>query len=90
VACEEVGAPEELQLRLLHIVASHHGQPEYGAAREPMTAEAIVIHYADELSAQLMQIRGAVADRADATARWTERVRGLRREVYVGDNSSDK
>jgi 3'-5' exoribonuclease len=90
VACEEVCAPEELRLRLLHIVASHHGQAEYGAAREPMTPEAIVIHYADELSAQLMQVRGAVDDRVDAAARWTDRVKGLRRDVFVGDNSSDK
>jgi hypothetical protein len=54
-----------------------------------MTSEAIVIHYADELSAQLMQVRGAIKDRADLAARWTERVKGLRRDVFVGDNTSD-
>ena len=85
VACDEVHAPTDLTLRLLHIVASHHGQLEFGAAREPATAEAIVIHYADELSAQLMQVRGAVARITDGSRRWTDRVPGLKRDVFVGD-----
>jgi 3'-5' exoribonuclease len=84
VACDEVRATEDVTLRLLHIVASHHGQLEFGAAREPVTAEAIVIHYADELSAQLMQVRGAVTRRSDVSRRWTDRVPGLKRDVFVG------
>jgi 3'-5' exoribonuclease len=88
VACNEAGLAEDDALRLLHIVASHHGVAEYGAAREPMTPEAIVVHFADELSAQLMQIREAVAERSDPAARWTDKVKGLRRDVFVGDNGS--
>jgi 3'-5' exoribonuclease len=84
LACDEVRAAPDLTLSLLHIVASHHGQLEYGAAREPATAEAIIIHYADELSAQLMQVRGAMERRADHSSRWTERVPGLKRDVFVG------
>ena len=85
VACDEVGAPRDVSLRLLHIVASHHGQLAFGAAREPATAEAIIIHYADELSAQLMQVRGAVERRSDESRRWTDRVPGLKRDVFIGD-----
>jgi 3'-5' exoribonuclease len=87
LACEKVSAPPDLALRLLHVVASHHGEKEYGAAQEPATGEAIVVHYADELSAQLMQVRGAIADRADPNARWTDRAKGIKRDVFVGDLS---
>lgn len=86
IACDAVAAPADLARRLLHIVASHHGRPEFGAAREPMTGEAIVINFADELSAQLMQIQTAVAERPDPSARWTDRVKGLKREVYVTED----
>ena len=89
VACDKTQAPKDETLRLLHIIASHHGKLEFGAAREPVTAEAIVIHYADELSAQLMQVRGALSRPSVGSGRWTERVPGLKRDVFVGDRASD-
>lgn len=85
IACDAVQAPPDVALHLLHIVASHHGTVEFGAAREPATREAIVVHYADELSAQLMQASEAIAARHDPSARWTERVKGLRRDLFVGN-----
>ncbi len=85
LACTATDAPPDLTLRLLHVVASHHGEKEFGAAQEPATGEAIVVHYADELSAQLMQVRGAIAERADRSARWTSRAKGIRRDIFVGD-----
>lgn len=46
--------PEERKLlNLLHCLASHHGEVEKGALVRPMTAEAIILHYADEVSAEL-------------------------------------
>jgi len=83
VAADAVQAPTDLSVHLLHIVASHHGLVEFGAAREPMTREAIVVHYADELSAQLMQANRAIAERSDPNARWISRVRGLKRDVFA-------
>lgn len=84
VACDAVEAPTDVARHLLHIVASHHGTIEHGAAREPYTREALVVHFADELSAQLMQAGEAIATRRDSTARWTERAKGLRRDIFVG------
>lgn len=34
-------------INLLHIILSHHGQLEYGSPKEPMTAEAALIHFLD-------------------------------------------
>lgn len=40
-------------LRLEHIVVSHHGTLEHGSPKVPMTLEALVFHYLDEMDAKL-------------------------------------
>ncbi len=42
---------------LEHIIISHHGALEFGAAVLPKTAEAIAIYYFDNLSAQLNMVK---------------------------------
>lgn len=39
----------ELRLRVVHAILSHHGKLENGSPVVPMTLEAIVLHYADNL-----------------------------------------
>lgn len=41
---------------LTHIILSHHGKLEYGAAVPPMCLEAVIVHNADELDASAQQI----------------------------------
>ena len=45
--------PGELLMELEHLIVSHHGKVEFGAVREPMTAEAIALHFLDNLDARL-------------------------------------
>ncbi|WP_294484205.1 HD domain-containing protein [uncultured Mailhella sp.] len=52
------GLEPELVMHFKHLIASHHGEPEFGAAREPSTPEAFVLHYADNIDAKLAQCRG--------------------------------
>jgi len=53
----------EQELALLqHLVLSHHGRLEFGAAVPPMTLEAEVLHYADNASAKTASMAEAVAD----------------------------
>lgn len=47
------GFPEEVLVQVLHLIASHHGEPEFGAVKPPMTREAIVLHYLDNIDAKL-------------------------------------
>lgn len=54
------GLEPELAEHLRHLILSHHGELEYGAARLPQTAEAFALHYADNLDARLGQCRGAL------------------------------
>ncbi|RTZ91895.1 MAG: hypothetical protein DSY92_03570, partial [Planctomycetota bacterium] len=44
----------EVLLQIQHVVASHHGQLEFGSPKKPMTAEALALHYIDNLDAKLM------------------------------------
>ena len=49
--------PVDLRLQLEHIVLSHQGRLEYRAAVEPMTAEALVVHFIDDIDSKLNQFR---------------------------------
>ncbi|MEC9475494.1 MAG: HD domain-containing protein [Planctomycetota bacterium] len=51
-------ADQETVLQIQHIVASHHGFLEFGSPKKPMTAEALAMHYIDNLDAKLMAFLG--------------------------------
>jgi 3'-5' exoribonuclease len=42
-----------VRLHLIHLVASHHGQKEFGSPIEPKTPEAMTLHLIDNLDAKL-------------------------------------
>ncbi len=44
---------EDVRIHLLHLVASHHGEKEFGSPVEPRTPEAMTLHYIDNLDARL-------------------------------------
>lgn len=56
----EYGAKHELdaetQLRLEHIVISHQRTAEWGSPKPPMTMEALLVHYADDIDAKLQMM----------------------------------
>jgi 3'-5' exoribonuclease len=49
-------------LRLEHIVVSHQRLPEWGSPKPPMTPEAMIVHFADDLDARMQMIYAALAD----------------------------
>ncbi len=51
-ALGETVCTEGQLLELQHLILSHHGKMEYGSPVEPMTAEAEIVHRADESSAK--------------------------------------
>ena len=53
--------PEKL-LRLEHVIVAHQRLPEWGAPKPPMTPEALIVHYADDLDAKLNMMVLALAD----------------------------
>lgn len=74
-------APEGFLLHLEHLMLSHQGQPEWGAAKTPMSAEALLLHYADDIDAKFNIVKRAVEeDRGEGD--FTERNRVMGRAFY--------
>ena len=51
--CAELDTPEEKSLLLQHMILSHHGEPEFGAAVKPMFAEADLLSQIDMLDSRM-------------------------------------
>lgn len=58
--CEKLGVDKETKTLLEHMVISHHGEPEHGAAVRPMFIEAEVLSTLDTLDAKIYEIADAV------------------------------
>lgn len=59
--------PRELvREHLLHLVASHHGQKEYGAPVTPRTPEAWMLHHIDNIDAHLEMLSQTYAEKAQS------------------------
>jgi 3'-5' exoribonuclease len=71
---------------LLHLILSHHGKVEFGAAVPPATLEAEILHYADDASAKSASMVEALADPGNFAGAEGLSVRGIRqldgRRVY--------
>ncbi len=78
------GFPPRLRTLLLHMILSHHGRLEFGSPKLPMTAEAMLLHYLDDLEAKMQIIRSeTVKARAGggASGEPTEWIRALERPL---------
>lgn len=51
--CQMLGIPETKSVLLQHMILSHHGEPEYGAAVRPMCAEAELLSYIDMIDSRM-------------------------------------
>lgn len=56
-----VPGSEEVRIHLLHLIASHHGQFEFGSPTLPRTPEAWALHCIDNLDAKLEMMKDAYA-----------------------------
>lgn len=68
---------EDVRLHLLHLIASHHGELQFGSPVEPKTPEAITLHYLDNLDARLEMIFSSYDRRPEIAPGIFERVRAL-------------
>lgn len=57
---KEVGTPEDTAVLLEHMLISHHGIPEYGAAVRPLFVEAEVLSQLDTLDATVYEFGDAL------------------------------
>jgi 3'-5' exoribonuclease len=68
---------ELVRWHLLHLVAAHHGEKQFGSPVEPKTPEAIALHFIDNLDAKLEIMAGAYRTGHRLSADIIERVRPL-------------
>lgn len=72
---------KEILENLEHIILSHHGQYEFGSPKLPMTAEAFLISFLDNIDAKINQVTDKI-DSEPGESNWTAYVRALESKLY--------
>jgi len=76
--------PRELQLRIEHMIVSHHGEYEFGSPKLPMTLEAIALHYLDNLDAKLYSVGQMLQEDMNSESPWTSYNQAMGRKFFKG------
>jgi 3'-5' exoribonuclease len=76
--------PQELLLRLKHMIVSHHGTHEFGSPKLPMTLEAVALHYLDNLDAKIHAYTREIRDDPSRESTWTPFQQNLGRRLFKG------
>ena len=81
------GFPSELRVLVQHLMLSHHGKLEFGSPVTPRFAEALLLHYLDDIDSKMEAIRSslAAADTAGREGEWTDWNRSLERYLLRRD-----
>jgi len=63
----------ELLVALKHMILSHHGRLEWGAAKIPVTLEALVLHHLDNLDAKICGFQQFLEQDKSTSSKWTSK-----------------
>jgi 3'-5' exoribonuclease len=80
------GFPEELRLRLSHILISHQGETEYGSPERPKTLEALLVHLVDNLDARAAMYVETTTNVSPGG--WSHHENPLGRALYVPEGKA--
>ena len=75
--------PVELATRLQHLILSHHGRHEFGSPSLPMTLEAFVLNFIDDIDAKINYLDRLGSQTGEPGYRWTDFQKTLERFLYV-------
>jgi 3'-5' exoribonuclease len=73
--------PEELALRISHVLVSHQGEIQYGSPERPKTLEALLVHLVDNLDARAAMYLESTANVSPGG--WSHHDNPLGRSLYV-------
>lgn len=76
----ELGIPEEKSILLQHLILSHHGEPEFGAAVRPQCAEAELLSEIDLIDSRMEIYAEALQD--VPAGRFSARIFALDKKIY--------
>uniref|UniRef100_A0A7C4TEG1 HD domain-containing protein n=1 Tax=candidate division WOR-3 bacterium TaxID=2052148 RepID=A0A7C4TEG1_UNCW3 len=77
------GFPEDLKLKILHMILSHHGELEWGSPIVPCFPEALVLHFIDNLDSKMEMMREASKQKRGEDKEWSDYHPLLEREIYL-------
>lgn len=72
--------PQDLALRIKHMLVSHHGAYEFGSPKLPQTLEAVILHALDDLDGKIQAIQNL--PEKEPGSRWTAFHRAYGRSFY--------
>lgn len=78
--------PEELALRISHVLISHQGEQEYGSPEQPKTLEALLVHLIDNLDARAAMYLESIQNVSEGG--WSHHQNPLGRALYVPEEQS--
>ena len=77
---EELHLPREKSVLLQHMILSHHGEPEFGAAVRPMCAESELLHLIDMIDSRMEIYAEAFSELEPGT--FSGRIFALEKKIY--------
>ncbi len=75
--------PKDLSTLLKHLLLSHHGQYMWGSPKRPMTLEAVMLHYLDDMDAKMNGIQQFIKNQVPEGSRWSAYHRTFEQYFYV-------
>ncbi len=79
-AARELGIPEEKSVLLQHMLLSHHGQPEFGAAVVPMCPESELLSMIDTIDSRMEIYRETMEE--TPVGEFSKRIFALEKRIY--------
>jgi len=84
------GFPPRLELELLHILISHHGEHAWGSPKRPKTIEALLVHYVEDLDAKVAGFQDFMRHSKDPLRpHWTSYHKVFERYLYLRDTGEE-
>jgi len=75
--------PKDLSTLLKHFLLSHHGQYNWGSPKKPMTLEAMMLHFLDDMDAKINGIQQFIKKQVPEGSRWSAYHRTFEQYFYV-------
>jgi 3'-5' exoribonuclease len=75
------GFPDDLRRHLLHMLLAHHGKLEYGSPKLPLTPEALMLAYLDDLDSKVEAMLRLIAE-PQIEGAWTRISPMFERPIY--------
>lgn len=91
MGCEFIGReaakikdfPDDLLTHLQHLILSHHGRQEFGSPVVPMTPEALLLGFIDDMDAKMNLVEQLRRKLKSGQSQWSEYQRSLERYLLL-------